>query len=258
MSTEKQRIVLLAGKGLSSRVMYNALANDFDVVAVIQEDPPSRRHLLTRRIRKLGLGKVAGQLLFMVYDRAVLQGRQQGRIDELIQRYELNTDNPPDAIVETVESVNSTQVINALHRHRPSAVVVNGTRIITPDVLACIDAPFLNTHAGITPRYRGVHGGYWALASKDPEHCGVTVHLVDKGIDTGAVLYQAIIRPESRDGFNTYPIHQIANAIPLMKQALEDVVARRLRPGSGHGPSKLWSHPTLFEYLRNKAQRRVT
>ena len=40
-------------------------------------------------------------------------------------------------------------------------------------------------HAGITPQYRGVHGGYWAVVNNDPEHCGVTIHFVDKGIDTG-------------------------------------------------------------------------
>ncbi len=46
-------------------------------------------------------------------------------------------------------------------------------------------------HAGITLRYRGVHGGYWALAEQHPEWVGTTVHLVDPGIDTGGILAQS-------------------------------------------------------------------
>ena len=61
--------------------------------------------------------------------------------------------------------------------------MVNGTRIISSRVLDSIGCPIINTHAGITPRYRGVHGGYWALAEGHPEEVGTTVHLVDKGIE---------------------------------------------------------------------------
>ena len=46
-------------------------------------------------------------------------------------------------------------------------MVVNGTRILSRRMLESIDAVFLNMHVGITPKYRGVHGGYWALANGD-------------------------------------------------------------------------------------------
>jgi folate-dependent phosphoribosylglycinamide formyltransferase PurN len=88
------------------------------------------------------------------------------------------------------------------------------------------------------------------MASGDPEHCGVTVHLIDPGIDTGGVLYQATIHPDGRDNFNTYPVHQLAQAIPLMKAALDDVRLQRLEVKAGVLPSRLWSHPTLFGYLK--------
>ena len=64
---------------------------------------------------------------------------------------------------------------------RPVVVVVNGTRIIAARVLESAGCPVVNLHAGITPRYRGVHGGYWALAERHPEWVGTTVHLVDPG-----------------------------------------------------------------------------
>src|SRR5438093_9923670 len=53
-------------------------------------------------------------------------------------------------------------------------VVVNGTRIISEAVLTASDAVFINMHAGITPKYRGVHGGYWALYNGDGEAASST------------------------------------------------------------------------------------
>jgi folate-dependent phosphoribosylglycinamide formyltransferase PurN len=88
------------------------------------------------------------------------------------------------------------------------------------------------------------------MAMDDEENCGVTIHLVDKGIDTGAVLYQATISTTKHDNFNTYPVHQIAKAIPLMKTALNDLSENRVNIKKGVDPSGLWYHPTLWEYLR--------
>ena len=84
-------------------------------------------------------------------------------------------ENPlPEAQVTRVSSINSHECIAELQRLRPDVIVVNGTRIISKKVLQAVPCPFINTHAGITPLYGGVHGGYWALANNDPDHCGAS------------------------------------------------------------------------------------
>jgi methionyl-tRNA formyltransferase len=98
--------------------------------------------------------------------------------------------------------------------------------------------------------YRGVHGAYWALADGAPHACGVTVHLVDAGIDTGGILEQALIRPTARDNFVTYPLLQTAAALPLLQR----VIRRGLKGAlvvqpNPEGKSALRSHPTLLEYF---------
>ncbi|PWF48937.1 formyl transferase [Massilia glaciei] len=228
--------------------MYHGIAAEVEVACVVLENKPSGRTLIERRIKRLGLAKVAGQLLFQVANR-LLKPAFQPRVRQLIADYQLVDREAPHAITRKVETVNSPEVIALLRQIGPDAIVVNGTRIISKDVLAAVDAPFINTHMGITPKYRGVHGAYWALANGDPENCGVTVHLVDQGIDTGGVLYQDIIRPQDNDNFNTYPLHQMAKAIPLMRAALEDVRQRRISVKNGVAPSVLWHHPTLIGYL---------
>lgn len=247
---------MLCGNGQSSRIMFNGLMSDVDIECVIIENKPSGKAMIKRRIKKLGITKVTGQLLFLVVNK-LLANSAKIRIKQLISDFGLNDKSFPVDIVRRVDNVNSPETISLLQMINPDAVVVNGTRIISSDILSSIDAPFINTHMGITPKYRGVHGGYWALANGDSNNCGVTIHLVDQGIDTGGVLYQDIINPEKCDNFNTYPIHQIAKAIPLMKAALNDVKEKKISAKQGVFPSLLWYHPTLTEYIKNIFQKGV-
>ena len=230
--------------------MYNALATYAKIECVILENKQSSKDFILKRFKKNGVLKTAGQLLFIVTNK-ISSKLSQKNIQSLISNFGLNDDYFPNHIVKKVENVNSKETIRLLTEINPDAVVVNGTRIISRNVLSSINATFINTHMGITPRYRGVHGGYWALANRDPDHCGVTVHLVDQGIDTGGVLYQDTINTDKFDNFNTYPIHQIAKAIPLMKAALKDIKENRINVISGVPPSNLWYHPTIIEYLNN-------
>ena len=154
-------------------------------------------------------------------------------------------------ILYNVENINGEIVSTLLKKIKPNAVVINGTRIISRNILSSINVHFLNTHMGITPKYRGVNGGYWALANQDHKNCGVTVHLVDKGIDTGGILYQDTINPSHLDNFNTYQIHQIKKATPLMKTALNDIKNNKVIVKNSTYPSILWYHPTIIEYFNN-------
>jgi phosphoribosylglycinamide formyltransferase 1 len=252
----KTRIVLLAGDGLSTRVMYHALCEEFDVVEVLIESKPSTLKMLRHRARKFGLRQTLGQLGFILYSR--LLGRaSRSRVEWLLRRHGLSDRPIPEQLVNRVVSANQRSVASRLRKLAPQAVVVNGTRILSSKLLVAVDAPFINTHVGITPAYRGVHGGYWALANDDREHCGVTVHVVDAGIDTGGILYQALIAPEADDNFATYPILQLVQGIPLMKAALHDVAADRLAPRASDGPSRQWYHPSLFGYWKTRWQRGV-
>jgi methionyl-tRNA formyltransferase len=244
-----EKIVMLVGDTDTSRIMYNALKNKFNIIQIIQEKPESTRKFIQRRIQRLGLATVIGQIAFILFNKQISK-KSLPRIAEIKQTANLNDCEYDREIFLEVESVNSKLVIKKLKELNPDAIVVNGTRIISAKVLNAINAPFINTHVGITPKYRGVHGAYWALTQQDLENCGVTVHLVDKGIDTGGILYQEQIKISDRDNFNTYPYLQYAAAVPLMEAAIRDALADRLQPKVNNLPSKLWYHPTIFEYLK--------
>ena len=241
-------------KGDSSvRIVWQALQQEFAIARVILENRESRRKLVERRARKLGYWTVFGQILFQKLLHPAVRLSARGRIREIHEENHLLDGPIPAETVVRVDSVNSKQARGELRRSRPAVVVVVGTRIISEQTLESLGSVFINMHAGITPMFRGVHGGYWALAAGEPKNCGVTVHLVDKGIDTGGILYQGHIEPTDKDNFTTYPLLQMAAGLPLLRRAIDDVLQGRI---TVHPPpdvrSHLWYHPTLWSYLRNR------
>jgi len=245
------KVVMLTGQAVSSRFMYNGLSKDIEIEKVIREQPVPMKTIMKNRAKKLGWFNVSGQIAFGLLLLPIIRNFSKKRKQQVIKNLGLSdSETPSDKLIE-VSSVNSEQSIQILKEINPDVVVVNGCRIVSQKVLSAVDAVFINTHEGITPRYRGIHGAYWALANRDLENCGVTVHLVDKGVDTGGILYQSVVKPEKNDNFTTYPYYQTAAGIPLMKKAIEDVENKNLKTVEPHLESRIWYHPTLAQYLWN-------
>jgi folate-dependent phosphoribosylglycinamide formyltransferase PurN len=247
-------VVLLAGPGDTTDIVANYLAPRVPQLVVVVEESPSRVTMARRRAARIGWPTVIGQVLFVTTVLPLLRWRGRRRIDEIVARAGLDT--TPRVPVHHVESVNGDDTIALLRDAAPVVVVVNGTRIISSAVLGSVGCQFVNTHAGTTPRYRGVHGGYWALAEGHPELVGTTVHLVDEGIDTGSVLARARFAVTRADSIATYPYLHLAAGLPHLADQVERAVAgERLTPRVEDPPvggSRLYLHPTLWEYLRRR------
>lgn len=253
------RVAILGGDHSPTRIVYHRLGRTYPDLRLILEEGVPPQQLIRKRIKKLGLLHVLGQLAFQVLIAPILRRLARERLRQITARFDLS-DAPIDASVVTrVRSANSLETMQALAEYAPQVVVVSGTRILSAELLGAVPAIFINIHAGVTPRYRGVHGGYWALAQGDQQNAGVTVHLVDRGIDTGGIIEQARIETGPEDSFATYPLLQLATGLPLLESALravENGTLRTLTPGA-EVPSRLWSHPTIFEYLWNRVKRGV-
>lgn len=252
-----KKIVMLAGKGASTNILYNALQSEFNIPAIIVEEPVSKKEFLRKRINKLGLWKVFGQILFQLIIVRILDISSAKRKKEILLKYSLDDTPLPGEKVTHLRSVNYKECLDTLQRLNPDIVLVNGTRIISSRILNSITAKFINTHVGITPKYRGVHGGYWALANNDRENCGVTIHFIDAGIDTGAIIYQKKIDVSGKDNFVTYPILQLAEAIPYLKKALNDIITGTVAIKPNTQQSLLWHHPTIWGYLYRWVQKGI-
>jgi hypothetical protein len=247
--TQTTEVVFLTSGNDLGRIAARRLAAAFPGLRIIVERPVGRTALLRRRVSRLGALRVAGQMAFGVLARG-LSFTSRRRIEEILEQHRLEPGWPDGCERIEVPSVNSPECVATLARLDPRVILVLGTRIIDRETLAAIKAPLINYHAGITPKYRGVHGGYWAKAEGDLENFGVTVHMVDPGIDTGSVLYQARLTPAAADNYATFPYLQLAAVLPLMERAASDALAGTLDPQTVDLPSRLWSHPTLWSYIK--------
>ncbi|QYF91985.1 formyl transferase [Massilia sp. PAMC28688] len=250
------KLIVLATDSDSTWMLVNSLMPYFPDLKVVLETPIGRATLLKRRLARLGWWTVAGQVLFMLL-LPVLRRSGQQRREALLAAAGLACQAPAIAL-QRFASVNDPDCRQWLAAQDPDVVILNGTRIVSPQVLDSCRAVFLNTHCGITPAYRGVHGGYWALYQGQPHLAGVTVHVVDRGIDTGDIIYQSTFTAEPGDNFLTYPVKQYIAGIPLMQRALEDIAADKLvRHRRADLTSAVWYHPTLWQYLGARWRRGV-
>jgi folate-dependent phosphoribosylglycinamide formyltransferase PurN len=246
-------VVLLAGPGDATNIVYHHLERHVGPVVLVQEAPVSRVILARRRARRLGWVEVAGQLAFVGAALPALRRQAGDRIAAICAEAEL--DRSPVLGAHHVPSVNDPVTAALVADVAPAVVVVNGTRIISAAALGSMTCPVVNMHAGITPRYRGVHGGYWALAEDRPEEVGTTVHLVDPGIDTGDVLAQVTFAVTSADSIATYPYLHLRAGLPALVEQVGRARAGetlRPRPADPGAESHLRYHPTLWSYLRGR------
>lgn len=244
------KVVMLAGKGSSTHFIFNGVNLEHTITKVILEEPSDKLILIKRRIKRLGYLTVFNQLLFQIFLAKIIKKINSKYLVELKNTLQLNESEIPKRLIEEVSSVNSDKCRSLLKQINPDIVLVNGTRIIGKKTLASTNAIIINSHVGITPEYRGVHGGYWAMANDDVENCGVTVHTVDAGIDTGAIIGQDRITVSSRDSYASYPLKQYAKAIPLVINAIGDIANGNLRTYTKeNASSKLFYHPTFTGYL---------
>ncbi len=69
------------------------------------------------------------------------------------------------------------------------AVVSFGYRhILRPETIASSAVPIINLHISYLPWNRGAHPNFWSFFDGTP--AGVTIHLIDAGVDTGPILFQ--------------------------------------------------------------------
>jgi len=80
----------------------------------------------------------------------------------------------------------------------------------------------INLHMGISPYYRGAACNFWALYDQNPLYVGATIHLLSKGLDSGAICYHAMPKPNSYD---SDPFHFSMRSVKAAHLSLRDKIA---------------------------------
>lgn len=116
--------------------------------------------------------------------------------------------------------------------------------LLDEELLSGPSRGFINTHPSLLPFNRGKHYNFWALVEQAP--FGVTLHKVDSGIDTGAVVAQRPIPYDWLDnGESLYKKAQNAmvdvfrESYPLIRSNAYEAITQDPTKGSFHRSSEL-------------------
>lgn len=84
----------------------------------------------------------------------------------------------------------SNKLQETIEHFDPDLIVLAGfMRILPPSFIDRFSPNIINTHPSLLPRFPGAHAVRDALASGARE-TGVTIHIVDAGVDTGPIIAQ--------------------------------------------------------------------
>ena len=84
--------------------------------------------------------------------------------------------------------------------------------IITPETLDAVRVLSINLHISFLPFNRGTHPNLWSNIEDTPS--GVTIHLIDEGLDTGNILLQKEVPINQA-------IHTFASSYKLLIKEIE-------------------------------------
>ena len=67
-------------------------------------------------------------------------------------------------------------------------ITFNYRHVLKKKILNNLKRPAINLHISYLPYNRGCHPNFWSFVENSPK--GVTIHEIDKGLDTGPVIYR--------------------------------------------------------------------
>lgn len=105
---------------------------------------------------------------------------------------------PAEIEIMPFARINETDAVEYVRSKKLGLIVsINCKQIFHPPLLAASGFGAINVHNGLLPRQRGGGGAFAAIVNG--ENCGVTVHFVDEGIDTGDIIDQREIPVQPTD-----------------------------------------------------------
>lgn len=123
--------------------------------------------------------------------------------------------------VHTVKRFNSSECRDLLASLKLDLLVIASAPILKPYVFEQAKIGCLNAHPGWLPSYRGLGANAYALQQGD--HAGITVHMIDAGIDTGKIILREKIPFKKRDTVARINDRAVARGAILVTEVIRTI-----------------------------------
>jgi len=115
-----------------------------------------------------------------------------------------------------------------INHFKPDLVVLAGfMRILPANFVAALSPHLINTHPSLLPAFPGGHAVRDALNAK-ASVTGVTIHVVDEGVDTGPHIAQASVPVLAED--SEYDLHERIKVVEreLLVATVKDIATKKI------------------------------
>jgi folate-dependent phosphoribosylglycinamide formyltransferase PurN len=131
-----------------------------------------------------------------------------------------------------VNDLNDPRAVHLLENEAPDLIAFTGGGLLRQDILSIPRIGVLNCHTGVLPHYRGMDVVEWTAAEGNVEKIGfgATLHLMDRGVDTGPILLVRKIEPLSHDSFKTIRARLEVSMVELMAEGIQKLRDNALQP----------------------------
>lgn len=122
--------------------------------------------------------------------------------------------------VFAIKTPNSIAFRKQLQSLKPDVIINQSQSIIKKEMLTIPSIGVINRHNALLPKNRGRLTPFWVVYKQEKE-TGVSIHFVDEGIDSGAIIVQEKYAVSVKDTFNTLVKKNYQIAPKAMLKALE-------------------------------------
>jgi methionyl-tRNA formyltransferase len=122
--------------------------------------------------------------------------------------------------VFAIKTPNSKAFREQLQLLKPDVIINQIQSIIKKELLSIPLIGVINRHNALLPKNRGRLTPFWVVYKNESE-TGVSIHFVDEGIDSGAIIVQEKYAVSPKDTFNTLVKKNYQIAPKAMLMALE-------------------------------------
>jgi folate-dependent phosphoribosylglycinamide formyltransferase PurN len=216
--------------GPADYYLANQLIGRFDVPLILLQKPRTRS--LRKKLSKLLAAGPAGVLEWW-RNRQFEAQRRRELSEDLAARFaaagSASAYESGPALVE-VDDVHADASMDLLREAGVNVLFQNGAGILRAPLTAAYPKRILNVHHGWLPAIRGCHSIAWGLLENRADWFGVTVHLIDEGIDTGPILARERIAVGPGDTYASLFCAATVAGARLLVEAVADVAAGRCTP----------------------------
>ena len=235
------KIVVLTSETPVNVWLVNRLLGLHSIAGIVLERRPlalTAREKVERRrsmIRRYGMARTVNKLLFNWVRSHVLAAAEARTVSQSLWPGGATPAYERQVPTLVVASVNDAACIAFIREQAPDVIAVCWTSVLKPEVFTLASKGTVNIHTGITPEYRSADPIFWALYRGEPEKVGVTIHYIDRGIDTGPIIHQETVPVHAEDSLASIYVRCIRRGAELYSRALDEIEngsARTvLRPG---------------------------